>query len=88
MKFNELFMSALSDIEDLFDSESLNEFKKHKYNDLSNYHFTLGLHIRNEILTVNSDLYNVFIKSGVVQKDELSSLLIELFYFYIKSKSP
>lgn len=87
MFFLKVVEKAISEIEKMFDQTSLNIFMNSEYEELYNYHFSLGLKIRNEILKDDNNLYNIFIKSGITQKDDMSNWIIKIFYIYIKSKS-
>lgn len=73
-------------IEKLFDQKSLEEFRNSSYDELCFYHLTLGLWVRNHLLYRESPLYNVFTNAGVHQKDDMSSLMIRLFYIYMNTK--
>lgn len=66
--------------------EDLYEFEHCNYAFLSNYHFGLGLWIRNNLLNENSRLCQLFIKSNIHHKDDMSSLIIRLFYIYLQNK--
>ena len=49
------------------------------------YHFGLGTRIRAELLKEESSLYRLFSRCGVTQRDDMSALLIRLFYLAAKS---
>lgn len=54
-----------------------NEIKGTTANELSNFHFGLGLWIRNNILTVDSDIYRLFAENGISHRDDMSAILIQ-----------
>ena len=74
-------------IEKLFDESSWNKFMDTDYSNLSGYHFGLGTWIRNHILAENSNLLHLFLCVGINQKDDMSALIIQLFYIDKKSKN-
>ena len=53
-----------------------------KYDELYQYHFGLGLWIRNNLLKMNGELFQMLAEEGFSQKDEMSSFLTEQFYIY------
>ena len=70
----------------MFSEHLLKEFVSCNYSNRSLYHFRLGIWIRNHLLYEKSPLYQMFIKAGVVQKDDMSSPLIHLFYLDMHAK--
>lgn len=84
MQLFKIIEDALSQIEkQINDKESILLFINCKYNDLNLYHFGLGTWIRNNLLQTNSQLYNLFLKAGINSKDDMSLLIINLFYIYL-----
>ena len=59
---------------------SLSEFKNKASNELSEYHFGLGLYLRNNVLTDGSDIYLMFRKAGIIERDDMSSVMIRLWH--------
>ena len=84
MKFYRELEKSFSEIEKIFDEISMFNFINSNYNDLCLYHFGLGTFIRNNILQEKSEIYKIFLQSGIKDKDEISSIIIKLFYFYKK----
>ena len=74
------------EIEKLFNKQTLNDFICCDYKDLSKYHFGLGLWIRNHLLLENNELKSFFTRGGITSNDEISSLIIRLFYVYERNK--
>lgn len=66
--------------------KSLKEFLECDYEHLCFYHFGCGTWIRNELLQENQPLYDAFLSCGISQKDDMSFLMIQLFYVYLKPK--
>lgn len=71
---------SFSEIEKLFDEEQLHQFCCCSYSKLYDYHFGLGTWIRNNLLNENCNLYRLFVQGGIMQKDDMSVLMIHLFY--------
>lgn len=67
-----------------FSAKELDEFLKCNYEELYVYHFGFGTWIRNTILK-DSSLYHAFLACGIFQADDMSALLIQLFYIYLKT---
>lgn len=66
--------------------ESLKDFLESDYEKLYLYHYGFGTWIRNELLQENSPLYHNFISCGIFHKDDMSFLMLQLFYIYLKPK--
>lgn len=77
---------TFSALELLFQETALREFLSCKYNNLVLYHFSLGIWIRNNLLQEKDALYHLFLESGIEEKDDMSCLIIQLFYLYLKAK--
>ncbi len=73
-------------LECIFSSNDLIKFVSSKYIDLGDYHFGLGMWIRNNMLKEDSKLYNLFVEAGIFTKDNMSKIIIECFYLYEKTK--
>lgn len=65
---------------------NLNDFLNCNYNDLYMYHFGAGRWIRNYLLNDNSNFFRIFITAGVKNKDDMSSLILKLFYISMNIK--
>lgn len=59
---------------------ALLEFKNTKVNDLGDYHFGLGMYLRNNILMDDSEIYLQFIENGVRGRDDMSAAIICLWH--------
>lgn len=51
------------------------------------HHFSLGLWIRNHLLAQDSPLFDHLTRAGLRTRDEMSGILLELFYLYIHWQS-
>lgn len=86
MKLCREMKKSFSKIEKLFSPNELKEFIACAPGNLDRYHFGLGTWIRNELLKDGSPLTARFLRGGVLQKDDMSQLLIELFHLYVRNK--
>ena len=74
-------------IEKFFSEEDLIKFRNTLVSDLSSYHFSLGLWIRNSYLyKKESELYHLFCANGIPHPDDMSSIIILIFHDYISRK--
>ncbi len=80
------FERIMEKIESLLDEQSIECFKGLKFSELHIEHLGLGMIIRNKMLYNNNTLLELFYKSGITDVDDMSALLVELFYIYIKQK--
>ena len=67
-----------------FTKEQWDAFLSCSFEELYAYHFSLGMWVRNELLNEGSELEKAFRKSGIVQKDDMSTLMIQLLYIAYK----
>lgn len=79
-KLYEEIKKSFPKIKKLFDDTNLNNFICCGYENLSNYHFGLGTWIRNNLLSESCDLYILFVRGGILQKDDMAALIIHLFF--------
>ncbi|NLF28609.1 MAG: hypothetical protein GX592_11990 [Clostridiales bacterium] len=80
MRLCDVIEKSFSDLEKLFDSESLRNLVHGDYGDLGVHHLFLGGWIRDNLLREDSDICAVFRKGGVSNREDMSLLLLELFY--------
>ncbi len=66
--------------------KEMNQFSSGKYEELICYHYGWGMWIRNELLKNSTVLYHEFCRAGILNRDDMSDLLIKLFYLYLKEK--
>ena len=69
-------------IEEVFGTDFLKKFRTSKYSDLHMYHWTLGLWIRNTLLEQEQSLKQALISHKITDRDDMSSLILRLFYLY------
>lgn len=62
------------------------EFMSSAYSQIEKYHFVLGLWIWNNILCQDESLYKSFATLGITDMDDISDLLLRLFYIYLTQK--
>lgn len=80
------YKKTFSKIEKHLTHHDLVKFMKCDYNRLFLYHFGLGTWIRNDLLQKNQKIYRLFIKAGVFHPDDMSSILTDQFYLYLRTK--
>lgn len=73
-------------LEGLFNPETMEEFLNTSYANLADYHFGLGLWLRNNPLDKGQPLFNHLRRLGIDNKDDMSALIIRLFYLYMHAK--
>lgn len=61
-------------------------FANSSYTQLYEYHFSLGLWIRNHLLYNNPDLLTCFRSYGIYQPDDMSDLILKFFYISLHEK--
>ena len=52
----------------------------------NNYHYTIGLYLRNYMLRNNQKLSDYFLNRGVIQFDNMSSIILYYYYDWINGK--
>jgi len=75
-------------IEKLFKKNDLQGFINTPAENLYQYHFGLGTWIRNNLLVEESLLYQLFIENYIDNKDDMSSMIIKLFYENLLENQP
>jgi len=79
---------SFPNIEKLLSEKDLLNFKNTSISELCMYHFNLGLWIRNNMLrSKKSPLRQLFIENGIENPDDMSSIIIQLFHYYISKLS-
>lgn len=73
-------------IEEQFSKRDWERFLACDYENLCLYHYTLGGWIRKEFLEQGSKLRELFIQAGIPETDDMSMIIIELFYLYAKTE--
>ena len=71
-------------MEKLLSEKDLTAFRNTSIPNLCAYHFDMGMWIRNNLLYPReSALRKLFIDNGIDDPDEMSSIIIRLFHFYV-----
>ena len=72
------------EIENALSTEKIEEFKNMDEKELSDYHFGLGLWIRNTFIHPKDGLLHELSKSNfILEPDSLSSMVTRCFYYYL-----
>jgi len=62
------------------DNDILSEFISTQKNKLYEYHFGLGLYLRNNFIYPDKELYREFNECGVIHNDDISSIMIQIWH--------
>ena len=85
MDYEKVVLEAFEKIEAFLAPKGIKAFQELEYEDLYQCHFSpLGLWIRNHLLKSSDALYQMFHQAGLIQKDDMSTLLIQLFYIRVR----
>ena len=86
-------MNILDELEKVFlyieyymDSNSMEKLINCEYKDIYQFDFNIGLWIRNNLLVEGGKLLNIFKLVGITQIEDMSDLIMRLYYIYIKNK--
>lgn len=82
MLFEEL-KKAILFLQENLPNKTKNMLKEDKYENLDLYHFSLGLFVRTKLLN-NSPLFHLLKLRGIENKDDMSRLILQLFYLHIR----
>ncbi len=85
MEFFKEILKEFEVIESKMSPEVKEEFLRQNYDDLAQFHFSIGLYIRNNILLKKEKIYQVLEKAGF-SYDVMSAFLVELLYLYLKDQ--
>lgn len=86
MKLFKEIKKCLKNLDKNMGMEAKQSLMEMKFSDLYWCHFGLGLALRNNLLTEDSPLFIQFRKNGVDHPDDMSAVLVELYYLYLKNK--
>lgn len=73
-------MECLVEIRPRIGGDFWTEFIQTPADGLANYHFGLGLYLRNNVLTPESELHRLFTLAGIGHKDDMSSAIMEQWH--------
>lgn len=79
-KLEQAILNCMEATRPLVDEGTWREFTEAPTEDLPLYHFGLGLYLRNNVLTPNSELYRLFRVEGYLEKDDMSSLMLRVWH--------
>ncbi|MBP3434707.1 MAG: hypothetical protein J6K62_00025 [Clostridia bacterium] len=86
MNLKEEIVKAVQLLDETLSREQKEAFMNQKYDDIYTNHFGLGMWIRNHMLQPDSSLYKVLNSVGMHQTDDMSDLLLRLFYIHLHTK--
>lgn len=73
-------LDSLAEVRPQIEEDFWADFARAPEDELYDYHFGLGLHLRNHALTPGSELYRLFTAEGFTQKDDMSSLMLRVWH--------
>ena len=80
-------MDAFVRMETHLGEDALAVFSACRFCALHQWHLTFGIWVRNTLLPETGALYHLFQSCGVAGRDEMSALLLRLFYCFLKSRT-
>ena len=83
MKPFALLKHAFLEIKNYLSAEQVQAFFDCPFSQLHQYHFGLGLWVRNHLLRDRDPLYQWLYRCGVTATDEMSTLLLQWFYLHL-----
>lgn len=86
MNLNDEIKNCFPKIEELFSENTLLEFKEKPSDKLYQYHYGVGTWIRNHLLSDKDDLYHLFQKNGVEDRDDMSACMLLMFHIYLNKE--
>lgn len=82
-----LIESSLDEVRDLMSEDELRQLNKLHESELASVHFSLGLRIRNQLLSKESILMRAFQELGIRQRDDASKVLLIMLHRGLKKKA-
>ena len=86
MLFTEVLQNSLVELEKIIPIPLQRQFISKSYSLITQYHFSIGMLIRNNFLNDDTPLYSLFKKSGIDNPDDMSDLILHLFYIHLRTK--
>ena len=86
MNFFEELQKSLVKLENELEPKALRQILEMNYSDIYLCHYGLGMCIRNNLLQEGSSLYQLFKECGMDDRDDISCILTEIFFVYIRTK--
>ena len=86
MLFTEVLQDCFLQLEKNIPKPLLRQFISKPYSMLTQYHFSIGMLIRNSHLNDDNPLSILLRKSGIDSPDDMSDLVLHLFYIHLQTK--
>lgn len=86
MDFFDELQKSLAKLENKLGPKALKQLLEMDNSDIYLCHYGLGMCIRNNLLQKDSSLYQLFLDCGMDDRDDISCILTELFFVYIRTK--
>ena len=87
MKLDEILSYIIEETDKELPFDKKESMMQMKFCELHNLHFSVGLWIRNHFFLSESLVCEEFQKLGVVCDDDLSTMIVQLYYLHLKSKN-
>lgn len=80
--------ACIDKLNDVLDLKQIEEIKNCDKKELGQYHFTLGLYIRNNIVFAekNENCINYFKQERISDPDQISSVIIRIYHRYLNNE--
>ena len=85
MKLRELLTYIIDEIDKELSEDQKEAIAQMDFYEMHSLHFSLGLCIRNRFFLKGSFVHSEFHKIGVVCDDDLSTMIVQLYYLHLKS---
>ena len=83
MLFTEVLQDCFLQLEKIVPTPLQHQFISKPYSILTQYHFSIGMLIRNTFLYEDNRLYSILSNSGIDNPDDMSDLIMHLFYLHL-----
>ena len=87
MLFTEVLQDCFLQLEKVIPKPLQHQFISKPHSMLAQYHFSIGMLIRNTLLNEDSRLYSILSNSGIDNPDDMSDLILHLFYIHLHTKN-
>lgn len=86
MLFSEVLQDCFLQLEKAIPKPMQRQFISKPYSMLAQYHFSVGMLIRNTFFNDSGRLYLMLKNSGIENPDDMSDLILHLFYIHLHTK--